>query len=79
MINSTITGNNYATTNIVYNKLDKEGSRDNDFDNDKSKNDTDNSKECIYKMISPKCPRCGGEYFLELEQHHVDYSEELKD
>ncbi len=47
MINSTITGNTYATTNIVYNKLDKEGSRDNDFNNDKSENDTDNSKECI--------------------------------
>ncbi|HEX7257645.1 MAG TPA: hypothetical protein VF242_06255 [Nitrososphaeraceae archaeon] len=30
-------------------------------------------------MNSPKCPRCGGEDFLELEQHHVDYSEELKE
>lgn len=26
-------------------------------------------------MNSPKCPRCGGEDFLELEQHHVDYKE----
>ena len=30
-------------------------------------------------MNSPKCPRCGGEDFLELEQHHVDYSEELEE
>ena len=30
-------------------------------------------------MNSPKCPNCGGEDFLELEQHHVDYSEELKE
>ena len=43
MMNSTITGNIYATINIVYNKLDKEGSRD----NDESENDTNNSKECV--------------------------------
>jgi len=43
MMNSTITANTYATTNIVYNKMDKEGSRD----NDESENDTNNSKECL--------------------------------
>ena len=31
------------------------------------------------KMNSPKCPRCGGEDFLELEQHRVDYSEEFEE
>ena len=30
-------------------------------------------------MNSPKCPRCGGEDFLELEQHHVEYFEELEE
>lgn len=27
-------------------------------------------------MNSPKCPRCEDQDFLELEQHHVKYSEE---
>jgi len=26
-----------------------------------------------------KCPRCGSEDFLELEQHHVEYSKELEE
>ncbi len=26
-----------------------------------------------------KCPRCGSEDFLELEQRHVEYSEELEE
>ena len=40
---------------------------------------TKQDKDWLYpQMIKAKCPRCGGEDFLELEQHHVDYSEELE-
>ena len=78
MMNSAITCITYCINNIVYNEFDKQG-RD-VFDNDEGENDTDNSKECVYyKINSPKCPRCGGEDFLELEQHRVDYSEEFEE